>query len=66
MSTAIFFASIKFHKIMVQVCYLRLYLSIETVFSRLLQRLARMDLKKLKRLNVVLAKIARKIMAMAP
>ena len=37
------FASIKFQKIMVQFCYFRLYIRIETVSYRPLQRIARMD-----------------------
>ena len=37
------FASIKFQKIMVQFCYFRLYIGIETVSCRPLQRIARMD-----------------------
>ena len=37
------FASIKFQKIMVQICYFRLYIGIETVSCRPLQRMTRMD-----------------------
>ena len=37
------FASIKFQKITVQFCYFRLYIGIETVSCRPLQRIARMD-----------------------
>ena len=37
------FASIKFQKIMVQFCYFRIYIGIETVSCRPLQRIPRMD-----------------------
>ena len=38
------FASIELHKIMVQFCYLKLYLGIETVCGCLLLQMARMEM----------------------
>lgn len=39
-----FFQQLNSKKIMVQLCYLRLYLGTQTVSSRLLQQMARMDM----------------------
>ena len=55
------FASIKFQKITVQFCYFRLYIGIETVSCRPLQRIARMDVDWNFKFNAVHSAITKKI-----